>query len=261
MVTRKQGMVIGLLVMFGVMLLLFWFAVGAAFDYETRERAAMDARIAAGDTTPTGSRGTDTSLATDPYESTLPRAPSHDTANIFPPESAPTTDRSSETTLFPRPIPDTSLLAIERSLAGRRLMIPVQGVRPDQLVDTYTDARSDDRVHNAIDIPAPGGTPVLAVASGTIIKVFESERGGLTLYHLDPDGRTVYYYAHLAGYAAGITDGKPVRRGEIVGYVGDTGNADPGSTHLHFEITIVESPDRFWTGTPVNPYPFLRESY
>jgi len=143
-------------------------------------------------------------------------------------------------------------------LAGRALLIPVRGVRAEQLRDTYHDGRSEGREHLAIDIPAPRGTPVLAAADGRVIKLHSGSRGGTALYQLDPDGRTRYYYAHLDGYADGITEGAVVRRGEVIGYVGDTGNAGPGNYHLHFSIAILSDPHRWWEGENLDPYPVLR---
>lgn len=142
-------------------------------------------------------------------------------------------------------------------LRARRLLIPVDGITAAQLRDTYNAARSGGRVHDAIDIHAPRGTPVRATADGTIRKLHVSERGGLSLYQMDDDGRTRYYYAHLDQYAEGIVDGRRVRRGEVIGYVGDTGNAQPGDYHLHFSIAILHDPSRWWEGANVNPYDVL----
>jgi len=140
-----------------------------------------------------------------------------------------------------------------------KLIIPVVGVRPDQLLDTFADARSEGRVHDAIDIPAPAGTPVVAVADGELIKLFQSERGGTTIYQLSPDRKLVFYYAHLQRYADGIAPGKFVKQGEVIGYVGDTGNAGAGNFHLHFSISVLADPKRYWEGTNINPYPLLRQ--
>ncbi len=138
------------------------------------------------------------------------------------------------------------------------LLIPVQGVEAASLVDTYEQARGQGRRHDAIDIMAPRGTPVLAVADGVVMKLFRSVRGGTTLYELAPDRRTIYYYAHLDRYAPGIAEGQPLRRGQVLGYVGDTGDAVPGNYHLHFEVSTTADPRRYWGGTPENPYPLLR---
>ncbi len=138
------------------------------------------------------------------------------------------------------------------------LIIPVAGVRPDQLLDTYDDARSEGRVHDAIDIMAPAGTPVLAATNGKILKLFQSERGGTTIYQLSQDEKMIFYYAHLAGYADGLAEGSFVRQGDTIAYVGDTGNAGAGNYHLHFSIALVSDPKRYWEGSNINPYPLLR---
>lgn len=140
---------------------------------------------------------------------------------------------------------------------GASLMIPVSGVHPRELRNTYDAARSGGRTHRAIDIHAPRGTPVLAAADGTIIKLRRGDLGGNVIYQLAPDGRTRYYYAHLDHYARGLEEGRHVRRGQVIGYVGDTGNAAPGDYHLHFSIAILSNPRRYWEGVNVNPYPLL----
>lgn len=144
---------------------------------------------------------------------------------------------------------------------GASLLIPVRGVRPEQLRDTYADPRSGGRVHNAIDIMAPAGTPVLAAADGTIHRLRTGGMGGVTIYQIGQDGRTMYYYAHLQRYAAGIRDGIPVRRGQVIAYVGDTGNAGPGNYHLHFSVGRLPDPRRYWDSENVNPYPLLAGEY
>jgi murein DD-endopeptidase MepM/ murein hydrolase activator NlpD len=134
----------------------------------------------------------------------------------------------------------------------------VQGVLARSLVDTYEQARGQGRRHDAIDIMAPRGTPVLASSDGVVMKLFRSVRGGITLYELAPDRRTIYYYAHLDRYAPGMVEGKALRRGEVLGYVGDTGDAVPGNYHLHFEVSTTLDPRKYWGGVPQNPYPLLR---
>lgn len=149
---------------------------------------------------------------------------------------------------------------LEGSYVGTiKLIIPVTGVRPDQLIDTFADARSEGRVHDAIDIPAPSGTPVLAAADGEIIKLFQSERGGTTIYQLSVDRKLIFYYAHLQRYAEGLAAGKVVKQGEVIAYVGDTGNAGTGNFHLHFSIAVTTDPRRYWEGTNINPYPLLKQ--
>jgi murein DD-endopeptidase MepM/ murein hydrolase activator NlpD len=137
------------------------------------------------------------------------------------------------------------------------LIIPVAGIRAQQLIDTFSDARSEGRTHDAIDITAPAGTAVLAAADGEIIKLFQSERGGTTIYQLSADRKLVFYYAHLQGYADGLAPGRYVQQGQVIAYVGDTGNAGTGNFHLHFSIGILADPKRYWEGTNINPYPLL----
>ncbi len=139
-----------------------------------------------------------------------------------------------------------------------KLIIPVAGVAPDKLLDTFSDARSEGRFHDAIDIPAPPGTPVLAAADGEIVRLFSSERGGTTIYQTSVDKKLLYYYAHLQRYADGLYQSKFVRQGEVIAYVGDTGNAGVGNYHLHFSIAVLKDPKRYWEGTNINPYPLLR---
>jgi murein DD-endopeptidase MepM/ murein hydrolase activator NlpD len=134
----------------------------------------------------------------------------------------------------------------------------VQGVLAASLVNTYDQARGQGRRHDAIDIMAPRGTPVLASSDGVVMKLFRSVRGGITLYELAPDRRTIYYYAHLDRYAPGMAEGRALRRGEVLGYVGDTGDAVPGNYHLHFEVSTTADPKKYWGGVPQNPHPLLR---
>ena len=153
----------------------------------------------------------------------------------------------------PSPSPITS------SFVGQvDLIVPVAGVRPEQLLDTFADARSEGRSHDAIDIPAAAETPVLAAADGKIVKLFQSERGGTTIYQLSSNQELVFYYAHLSRYADGLAEGDMVRQGQVIAYVGDTGNAGAGNYHLHFSIAAVADPKRHWEGTNINPYPLLQ---
>ncbi len=141
------------------------------------------------------------------------------------------------------------------------LVIPVVGIGAADLVDTFSDARREGRVHDAIDILAPRGTLVVAAAPGTAARLFTSERGGITVYVVgarQADGRwPVTYYAHLDAYAPGLADGQRVRAGQALGTVGDTGNAVPGNTHLHFAVWTVPDPAQFWEGESLNPYRLL----
>lgn len=188
------------------------------------------------------------------------------------PDASPTPDSAAAPGASPEPdisslpgapqsAPHTSPPPVElpatASYSGSRLVMPVVGVRPEQLSDTFTQSRSEGRAHNAIDIVAPRGTPVRAAVDGPIVKLFRSERGGITLYQRGPDGRTIFYYAHLDAYADGMTEGRNLRRGETIGFVGDTGNTQPGNCHLHFQIYVPADAKNIWDGTPVNPYPLL----
>jgi murein DD-endopeptidase MepM/ murein hydrolase activator NlpD len=145
-------------------------------------------------------------------------------------------------------------------LAGRRLAIPVQGVRPAQLRDTFEASRGLKRSHQAIDIMAPWGTPVLAADDGKVAKITSNRGGGLTLYQVDGSGRLVYYYAHLAGYADGLREGQQVHRGEVIAYVGATGNAPAHAPHLHFAVLLLAQERRWWGGEALNPYAALTRS-
>jgi murein DD-endopeptidase MepM/ murein hydrolase activator NlpD len=137
------------------------------------------------------------------------------------------------------------------------LIIPVDGIRPSQLTDTYSDRRRGGRPHEALDIMAPRGTPVLAAADGKIVKLFDSKPGGLTIYEFDPSETVAYYYAHLDRYATGIAAGLQVKQGEVIGYVGSSGNGRPDAPHLHFAIFRLGPEKHWWQGTPINPYPVL----
>ena len=142
--------------------------------------------------------------------------------------------------------------------AAGGLAIPVVGVGKADLVDTFTQAREEGaRRHDAIDILAPRGTPVVAAADGRIEKLFESERGGTTLYERSTDGRWVYYYAHLDRYAPGVADGQAIRRGQTIAFVGSTGDASPDAPHLHFEAHRMLPGQRWHEGEAINPYPML----
>jgi peptidoglycan LD-endopeptidase LytH len=139
------------------------------------------------------------------------------------------------------------------------LAVPVQGIKPEQLVDTFTQARAGGaRRHDAIDIMAAEGTPVLAAADGTVEKLFFSDGGGgITVYVRSPDQRWSYYYAHLQAYAPGLAEGQQVKRGELLGRVGHTGNANPAGPHLHFAINRMEPGEKWYDGSAINPYPLL----
>jgi murein DD-endopeptidase MepM/ murein hydrolase activator NlpD len=182
-----------------------------------------------------------------------------------PVAAAPVAESSQAGTGAPGAVPLAPAAPAEGSQAGlgattapSGLLLPVKGITAAQLQDTFTDARSQGRVHDAIDILATEGTPVLAVADGTIEKLFDSERGGLTVYQFEPGGTYCYYYAHLQRYADGLAEKQAVKRGDVIGYVGHTGNASPDAPHLHFEIHRLGPEKQWWKGESLNPYPVLR---
>lgn len=143
---------------------------------------------------------------------------------------------------------------------SHRLIMPVAGVEPGELRDTFAQLRAAGRRHEAIDIGAPRESPVVAVTDGVVLRLTEHDSGGITLYLLAPDGRTLFYYAHLARYADGVHGGLAVRQGAVIGYVGDTGNAGAGNYHLHFEVMHTTDPQGYWAARPLNPYPLLKRA-
>jgi murein DD-endopeptidase MepM/ murein hydrolase activator NlpD len=153
-------------------------------------------------------------------------------------------------------IPSTAPEAVE--LTARRLAIPVLGYQAEKLVRSYHDSRSGQREHEAIDILAPMNTPVVAVEEGVVAKLFTSKAGGLTVYQFDPSQQYSYYYAHLDHYADGLKEGDHLKRGQILGYVGVTGNAPKNTPHLHFAVYRLTAERQWWKGTPIDPYDILR---
>jgi peptidoglycan LD-endopeptidase LytH len=162
---------------------------------------------------------------------------------------APTSGR---TGVIPKDAPES------KDLAARRLTIPVSGIPADDLVRSYRDSRSGGREHEALDILAPRGTPVVAVEDGTVAKLFNSKAGGITLYQFDPGKNYAYYYAHLDRYADGIKEGNALNRGQVIGYVGVSGNAPKDTPHLHFAVFRLTADKHWWEGTPIDPYDILR---
>jgi murein DD-endopeptidase MepM/ murein hydrolase activator NlpD len=140
--------------------------------------------------------------------------------------------------------------------AARCPLIPVQGIHASQLKSTFNEGRAG-HLHHAIDILAPRGTPVLAAVDGTVRKLFVSQAGGITLYEYDLAGERSYYYAHLDGYAPGIHEGLALHRGDVLGYVGTTGNAPETTPHLHFAIEMLPPTKEWWKGEAIDPYPIL----
>lgn len=155
------------------------------------------------------------------------------------------------------PTAPEDMAAITTRLAERRLLIPVEGVVPNQLRNNFAERRGNS-AHEAIDIPARRGTPVVATDQGRVVKLFTSVPGGLTVYQVDRDHKVMYYYAHLDAYAPGLREGDVVQRGDVLGVVGSTGNASAGAPHLHFAILQLPPGKEWWKGTAINPFPLLR---
>ena len=180
-------------------------------------------------------------------------APSPRTLPPQPPSPAPATQT------VPAPVPSSNT-TVPASVSEAALLLPVVGIQPGELVDTFNQTRGSTRIHEALDIMAPRGREVVAVADGKLVKLFNSKQGGLTVYQYDPTERFAYYYAHLDRYAPGLVEGKLLKRGELIGTVGSTGNANPATPHLHFAIFELGPEKRWWEGRPINPYPLLRGS-
>ena len=161
--------------------------------------------------------------------------------------------------------PSSSALSAANAAPGTasalpgKLMVPVQGVKASALTDTFDQPRGNQRHHEALDIMAPKGTPVVAAADGKVVKLFTSKPGGLTVYQFDPSEKYAYYYAHLDRYADGLQEGMVLKRGDVLGYVGVTGNSDPNAPHLHFAVVELTPEKQGWKGTPLNPFPLLKD--
>lgn len=172
--------------------------------------------------------------------------------------SKPATVARSGSVVTVKPEEAAPVTVAEQVITGPSgLAIPVTGVKQDQLTDTYDAARGAGRRHDAIDIMATEGTPVIAAADGKVEKLFNSVRGGLTVYVRSPDQKWIYYYAHLQRYAPGLHEGQDVKRGQVIALVGHTGDANAAGPHLHFAINTMGNGERWWQGTPINPYPLL----
>ena len=165
--------------------------------------------------------------------------------------SAPATSAEGAAVIGPTP-------SSPAGLEDRDLGMPVEGIVPDQLTPQFDQPRGGARKHEAIDILAPRGTPVKAVEDGRIARLFHSKAGGITIYQFDPSERFCYYYAHLERYAPGLNEGDRVRRGQVIGYVGTSGNAPKDTPHLHFAIFRLTADKRWWEGTPIDPFDVLR---
>jgi peptidoglycan LD-endopeptidase LytH len=149
--------------------------------------------------------------------------------------------------------------SVNATLFAHDLELPVAGVSPDELRDSFDSPREGGRVHHAIDIMAPRGTPVLAADDGRVLRLSSNTLGGITVYTIDRSGQFVYYYAHLEGYKPGLVAGDLVTKGDTLGYVGTTGDAPENLPHLHFQILRMPPDGRYWEGEPIDPFPLLSE--
>jgi murein DD-endopeptidase MepM/ murein hydrolase activator NlpD len=143
------------------------------------------------------------------------------------------------------------------SLSKRHLILPIEGLTARDIQDTFGQGRAGGKLHEASDLLAPRGTPIMAVEDGVIQKLFLSKPGGLTIYEFDSQGVYCYYYAHLDRYAEGLSEGMHVKQREVIGYVGTSGNAPPNTPHLHFAIFKLGLEKHWWQGVAINPYPLL----
>jgi len=173
---------------------------------------------------------------------------------------AQTLENAAPSPTLPPPTASTADDSDISQLRQRVLTLPVQGVTPAQLSDTYTQSRAAGAPHEAIDIMSARGAPVLAVEDGKVAKLFLSKPGGITIYQFDPGSQYAYYYAHLDRYADGLAEGASLRKGQVIGYVGSTGNASPDAPHLHFAIFKLGPERQWWRGVPVNPYLVWRDA-
>ena len=180
-----------------------------------------------------------------------------DTTAEIEASSGPEIDDSLAWAIPARTVPESSADSIGPALSHPEPpVVPVLGVKPSELYDSFGDSRSGGRMHRALDIIAPEGTPVIASVRGEILRYFWSDRGGETIYQRGEDG-LIYYYAHLQRYEPGIEEGEVVEPGRIIGYVGNTGNAGPDNYHLHFGIWKPTSEESYWDGEAINPYTVL----
>lgn len=186
-----------------------------------------------------------------------PLPPTAADAQPAPDHSVPTVPLDPNA-VAPNPDPHLPTGQTGSAAPSGKLLIPVEGVQARHLNDTFNQPRGQERRHEALDIMAPLGTKVVAVADGKIAKLFNSKPGGLTVYQFDPSETFSYYYAHLDRYADNLKEGQQIKRGELIGYVGVSGNSDPNAPHLHFAIFELPSTREWWKGKPVNPYPLMQ---
>ena len=156
-----------------------------------------------------------------------------------------------------RPAGSTSASADVEYLRSRQMMVPVAGADMTRVEDSFNDPRDGERVHRAIDILAPRGTPILSADDGRIVRMTTSTLGGISMYTVDPEQRIVYYYAHMDHYNEAMTPGKTISKGDTLGFVGTTGNAPKNTPHLHFQVMRWPADGKYWNGEPINPFDLL----
>jgi murein DD-endopeptidase MepM/ murein hydrolase activator NlpD len=199
--------------------------------------------------------GLPTSADPAPAQPAVPYARSNPPRRVLP-TLAPVRAPNGTTGNAPAPTAPAAAVMPPSAATPASLLLPVAGIKASQLTDTFSQDRGG-RVHEAIDIMAPRGTPVLAVADGRLAKLFDSRQGGLTIYQFDVGETHAFYYAHLDAYAPGLVEGAMLRRGEVIGTVGSTGNADPAGPHLHFAVFVLGKEKRWWEGSAINPHPLI----
>lgn len=160
---------------------------------------------------------------------------------------------------FRSAVSDERLSSAIKELNRRHLTLPIEGISADNLKGSFYEKRGD-AVHEATDIPAARNTPVHAVEDGTIAKLFASRLGGNTIYQIDPSGQYVYYYAHLEKYEPSLKEGDRVKRGQIIGFVGTSGNAPPNTPHLHFSISILTNEKKWWQARALDPFEVFKSN-
>lgn len=230
--------------------LLAWIAAGP--DRPADAPVRKDVPVAMGSPpSVTSTTAPDPDFSGEPFDTPPPETP------LLEPEVPPEVIAPIATETAPPAVVATETAPSMRDPdAPRPMIVPVAGVARSAMRDMFNEVRGNRR-HEAIDILAPRGTPVIATDDGEVKKLFTSKPGGLTVYQFDPAQRFCYYYAHLDRYAPGLHEGQALRRGEVLGYVGTTGNANKDTPHLHFALIRLDLEKRWWKGTYVNPYPLL----
>lgn len=176
----------------------------------------------------------------------------------MPPPHVEVPDNSS--VVLPDSAPADALHASDiEALRAQAPVVPVAGITPKDLIDSFRDRRGSARQHNALDIMAARNTPAVAATDGTVLRLHNSVAGGLSVYLKDRSSRFILMYGHLDSYRPGLKEGAAVRRGEIIGFVGTTGNASPNAPHLHFQVMRSDDPKSWWRGTPINPFLIYRQ--